>query len=391
MKSKKLTEEELYQAQKHKLPKAKFKPLSKRKTESLLQFDPLKFFYHAETINELLQKGDVISPITLDVDPTNRCNQDCVWCSFDYLHRERTMLEEDIFLKLVTDLSEFKKNNGRGVRSMIFSGGGEPTLNPILPKIMEICNNSSIRCGIYTNGTFKSQHLREVILHSCDFIRFSIEASNKDLYDRLHKPRVQGAYEQVIKNIRKIVALKRRTGAGPDIGISFLVHPLNWNDVIRSAKQAQELGVDYFQVKPVIKKAWEHQDLTVELLQKVERLYDKVNALETENFKVIIVKQKLDDIVRVDYGRNYSRCLGHYLSSVITADAKVYICVEHRGLTKYEIGDLHEHSFYDIWNSPKRQEVIKSIDFNECQPGCKGHFRTLAIEHIKSIRHTDFI
>lgn len=219
-----------------------------------------------------------------------------------------------------------------------------------------------------------------------------MEASNEKLYKVLHKPLIRSAYKQVVKNIRALADKKKKEGIGPDIGISFLLDPLNYTDIVASARQARNLGADYFQVKPVIKKAWEQQRLTPELLQKAEEeMYGEAESLETGTFKVIIVKQKLDDIISPNYGRSYTRCLGHYLSSVISADGKVYICVEHRGLKKYELGDLHKHGFYDIWNSQRRQGIIKSIDLNECQPGCKGHFRTLQIERIKSIRHIDFI
>lgn len=390
MKSMKLIEEKSYQSGRHRLPKGKFKRLTKATPQSLLQFDPMKFCYHTETIQELIANGDVISPITLDVDPTNRCNQNCIWCSFDYLHRDLSMLEEKLFLKLVSDLTEFKKEHGRGVKSIIFTGGGEPTLNPALARVLEICKESQIRCGIYTNGTFTSE-LRETILGSCDFIRFSLEASNEGLYSRLHRPQTKDAFRQVTQNIRALADMKREKGQGPDIGISFLLDPLNLTDMVASAERARELGADYFQVKPVIKKAWEKQRLTTEILEQAAKAYKQIESIATENFKVIIIKQKLDDIVSPSYGRSYPKCLGHFLSSVITADGKVYVCVEHRGLKKYVMGDLHQQEFYEIWNSQRRQEVINSINLNECQPGCKGHFRTLQIERIKNIRHVDFI
>ncbi len=365
---------------------------------SLFQFDPFKFFYHAEAIMEFLQSGDVSSPITIDIDSSYSCNQNCTWCSFDYLHSHVGKLNFDIFQKLIEDLVSFKKsskpgNNGHTprVRSIIFSGGGEPTLNNSLDKMVDLCKLAEIKVGLYTNGTNITKSLENSLLEGSQFIRFSFEAPNEELYNQLHRPVNKDNFKRVVTSIESLAAEKKKRGYGPTIGISFLVHPLNHLEIYNVAVLAKNLGVDYFQVKPVIKKAWEDQVLDAGFISRVRELYPKTRELADENFQVIIIEQKLSDIVDEHFGRNYEKCLGHYFSSVVMADGCVYLCVEHRGLEKYKIGDLKTNSFYEIWNSERRQEVIKNIDLNECQPGCKGHFRTLILEKIKSIRHVDFI
>jgi len=386
------TENDLFENQKQNV-----KPLTKdyledrEQTKNLKQFDPFKFFFYKDQVTELLNTGGLSSPITLDVDPTNVCNQNCCWCSFDYLHRQKDKLSREVLSKLIVDISEHKKKNGWGVQSVIFTGGGEPTLNPHLEDFMRQCSIAGIKYGLYTNGTNISESLADTMLESGSFVRFSLEASNKELYNFLHKPVDQNAFDKVTNTIQYLTKKKKETGCGLTIGISFLVHPENYLDIVESVKRAKDFGANYFQVKPVIKKAYEKQDLDYQLVECVKDKYDEARSYTDKDFDVIIVEQKLDDIVDKNYGRNYPECLGHYFSSTITADGNVFICTEHRGIDKYKIGNLNDQGFYDIWNSERRRFVIDSIDLNECQPGCKGHFRTLILEHIKAIKHVDFI
>jgi len=387
------TENELFEKQKQNVQHLSKDYLDDRdQTKNLKQFDPYKFVFYQEQVMELLNTGSLRSPITLDIDPTNICNQNCTWCSFDYLHRRKDSLSKDALSKLIADIAEFKKANGCGVRSIIFTGGGEPTLNPHLEDLMIQCSLADIKFGLYTNGTNITESLSNTMLESGSFVRFSLEASTKFLYDSLHKPNDAEAFKKVTNTIQYLVKKKNEHHSNLTIGISFLVHPENYLDIVDSVKRAkEELGVDYFQVKPVIKKAYEKQDLNNRIVEHIKNKYEEVCSYSDKDFDVIVVEQKLDDIVDRNYGRTYPECLGHYFSSTITADGNVYICTEHRGIEKYRIGNLNEQGFYDIWNSEKRKSVIDSIDLNECQPGCKGHFRTLIVEHIKKIKHVDFI
>lgn len=355
------------------------------------QFDPVKLIFHADRVIELLAEGDVRSPITLDLDPTNICNHGCLWCSFDYLHDSADFLRKEVFERLISDISIFRRQNGYAVKSIIFTGGGEPTLHNDLDEFMRQCFDNSIRCGLYTNGTNISQGLESAIIDSCDWVRFSLEASNKEIYDLLHRPKQIDSFDKVTKAIGSMVKKKSAKGHGPTIGISFLVHPYNHRDIVRSVRRAKDMGVDYFQVKPVIRRACENQDVSVSMLEELEGVYAEVRGFAGNGFDVIIHQEKLDDIVDPGFGREYSRCLGHYFSSTICADGSVYICTEFRGIRRYRIGNLNDSGFYDIWGSKARQEVIASIDLNECQPGCKGHLRTRAVEQIKQIKHREFI
>ena len=60
---------------------------------------------------------------------------------------------------------------------------------------------------------------------------------------------------------------------------------------------------------------------------------------------------------------NYSVCRAHSLVPMIEPDGKVYICIDLGGDDKFVIGNIYDDNIEKIWNSKKRQEVIKNIDF----------------------------
>ena len=71
-------------------------------------------------------------PITADIFLTNFCNNHCNYCTYgrwDKLSRKPRYMTYDKFIEYVQILLQFN------VKSIILTGGGEPTLNPDFEKI----------------------------------------------------------------------------------------------------------------------------------------------------------------------------------------------------------------------------------------------------------------
>ena len=50
------------------------------------QFSDFKILRHLERIQALL-RGELVWPVTVEVDPTNHCNHNCIWCIDRRLHQ----------------------------------------------------------------------------------------------------------------------------------------------------------------------------------------------------------------------------------------------------------------------------------------------------------------
>ena len=102
-----------------------------------------KYLHHPEMIDGL--KNGNPRPVSLQVSPTNRCNIRCQFCSVD----ERTLsLEWD-----VEDLKQaIFKFVTLGIKTVEFSGGGDPTLFKHLPELVSFCKKFGLKLGMITNG-----------------------------------------------------------------------------------------------------------------------------------------------------------------------------------------------------------------------------------------------
>ena len=70
----------------------------------------------------------------------------------------------------------------------------------------------------------------------------------------------------------------------------------------------------------------------------------------------------------------------------IAAHGQVYYCSQTRGLPQFALGDLHDNSFREIWESERRKNINQSIDITKCQPICRCHPINKALW---TIRHPD--
>ena len=99
------------------------------------RFNPQgKILVHYEKVKKYFKTGTV-DPITIEIDPSNACNHSCPFCISGHLHLSkfkgteffnRQMMNKRVLMKLVKDLSN------TNIKSISWTGGGEPTMNPNL-------------------------------------------------------------------------------------------------------------------------------------------------------------------------------------------------------------------------------------------------------------------
>lgn len=125
-----------------------------------------KYSRHPDMINAL--RNGVGRPQSLQVALTNRCNLKCVFCSV----AERELKQEWDYEELLKAIDAFIVC---GIKTIEFSGGGEPTLHLRFPEIIRFAKARGLRLGLITNG-LKLKDLPESDLALFDWIRISMVA-----------------------------------------------------------------------------------------------------------------------------------------------------------------------------------------------------------------------
>ncbi|MDD5145924.1 MAG: radical SAM protein [Candidatus Pacebacteria bacterium] len=173
---------------------------------------------------------------------TNRCNQDCVFCS----GTERR----------VTVKAEIKKEILTARRAVIFEGG-EPTLSVNLINLIKFAKNNNVpEIILVTNGVMlSSKNLTEKLIDSgVTLFNISFHSHLLSLYNKITK---SNYYHLATRGIKNLI----NCGASKKTRLTFVVSKINYKTmpayirwVIKNFPDIFYIALNYIKVLGVVKK-----------------------------------------------------------------------------------------------------------------------------------------
>lgn len=131
------------------------------------------------------------------------------------------------------------------VQSIDFTGSGEPLLNPHLFEWLTEAAEHGCHTGFLTNGLLLDDDTsRRLIDGDLDWIGVSIDAAEKEIYERIRKG---SDFDTVCSAIRSFSRM--RHGDRPLVMINFVIMDLNLGQLEDIIRLAQLLGVDQVNFK----------------------------------------------------------------------------------------------------------------------------------------------
>ena len=163
-------------------------------------------YRYAYEINPIIHKVTKFPPL-VQIEPASICNYRCVFCFqtdpkfSNKKNGHMGLMELPLFKELVDQL----EGNVKGVT---LASRGEPTVNKLLPEMMEYLSGKFLATKINTNASLLNDNMIHSILsNDVQSIVFSIDAADKDLYEKL---RVNGKFDKTMKNIKRFVEIKEK-------------------------------------------------------------------------------------------------------------------------------------------------------------------------------------
>jgi MoaA/NifB/PqqE/SkfB family radical SAM enzyme len=208
-----------------------------------------------EEINRRLlewSKGNLQGPISIHIDPTNRCNLKCRFCwqrsheRFGWLDRKHELSEKKL-LEITREAAEL------GVKDWLISGGGEPFIRlPTTTKLMIEIKKHSMHGDIITNGTLLSEfYNRKIVKSEWDVMRFSVNAPDEKIHDFMVDSK--RAYQKIIENIKAIQKIKKKLRTDkPVIGFNTVITGRNYFLFPSLVDLLDELGGNVLNVQTII-------------------------------------------------------------------------------------------------------------------------------------------
>lgn len=347
--------------------------------------------HHPDRIADLKQ-GKMPKPISAIIYPSALCSQDCSWCSYrlsNYTHMLGSFGEKDPLtgvvnhnpnrmctyekmIELLDDLSEL------GCKAVEYSGSGEPTVHPRHKEFFQYTLDKGMDLSLVSNGVNWKDGVVDV-LSRAKWVRVSIDASNVETYVNTRRcPKAH--WDKALNNIKALVEAKNKNKTDVLIGVGFVTHNENYEEMYEAVKLYKELGVDNVRVSCLF---------TADGIEYVRPFYSKalelakkcVKDFNDDKFKVHnLFTDRAEDLENGN--PKFKTCTQQYLNLLIQADNYTWSrCCQ----TSYSelgfIASFKDRRFKDAFNDPESQKRMAEFNPKECW-SCQFNSRNELVNYL---------
>lgn len=267
-------------------------------------------------------------PYILIVDPTNICNLRCPLCptGANQQGRRKQLMKFETFTRVIDELAPY-------AYEVNLHNWGESILHPHVFDMIEYARERNLATNMSAHfNTVSDEAIERLVTSGLEYLCLSIDGASQATYS---KYRVNGNFDKVIANARKLVLRKRAlNGRTPYIEWQFIVFRHNAHEIGRARELAQEIGVDRFRLIP--------PGIAFEMTD--------TERLKQEWF--VPAGTQVEDGIADFRDQHDEPCFYLYRSFTINPDGKVAPCCivygEHN-----DFGSYLEEGFDAIWNGAK--------------------------------------
>lgn len=272
-------------------------------------------------------------PKTIVIDPINVCNLNCPLCptGTGKLRGERGTMSFDLFKNVIDQIPT--------LNHISLFNWGESFLNKEIFKIIRYAKRKNILISIHSNLSLeKDDDFWEKLVDSgFDGLEVSLDGACPETYNKYRKG---GDFNLVLKNVKKIVEIKKQKKADlPKITWKFIVSKHNENEIDKAKSMAEEIGINF-----------EYDFLEVGDINPDVRFEGSV--LDRTKEWLPREKKYIRDLYRYGYRRPIfsKKCDQLFTTLTVSPQGKVFPCCWLAD-DKNSFGDLSVESFAKIWNN----------------------------------------
>jgi len=348
-----------------------------------------KIFHFKDKIDSLpADRSTILPPIHIRIKPTNICNHSCIYCAYragglqlgkDMIIRDHISKEK--MFEIMDDIAEM------GVKSITFSGGGEPFCYPHLLEAVKRLSESSVKFAALTNGSKLHGEIAEFFAHHAIWLRISMDGWDDESYSA-YRNIPHGEFRKIIDNIRNFKKYNGRCY----LGVCIIVDESNASHIHELICKLKSNGVNSVKVAPCIvsNSGSENNEYHKPIFEQVKEQIAKASEeFKDEDFEIFdSYHQQLET-----FRKEYSWCPYLQVLPVIGADLNIYPCQDKAyNLDEGLIGSIKDRRFKDFWFSDKNK--FFTIDPSKvCNHHCVANSKNdLILDYLNADReHLDFV
>jgi MoaA/NifB/PqqE/SkfB family radical SAM enzyme len=335
-------------------------------------------------------------PYTLEINPTNRCNLNCLYCwqqNFQNINYKDNLSEKELkrIIKEALDL---------GIKEFRIPGAGEPLLRTDTLELMKLIKSKKGTYGILiSNGTLlNEQSIKQIVEINWDSLTVSIDSGIERINDSLRGKK--GTFKLVYNNLVLLKKIKKRLKSHePFLRFNCVITNKNYKSLDSLFYLAEK--VDCSDVQFQLMTSW---DRKVEYLALNSRQLDeffinipklinlagklKINTNISsfnkdlaENIASSMDKLIIHTIKNQDKKENKFLslpCFEPFYNMIILPEGKIASCSVSG--TNYSI-NIGSKSLKDIWNSNYYKNLRKSLLNIKLMPYCSRCCSSINLEN----------
>ncbi len=306
-------------------------------------------------------------PISILIDPSNRCNFKCTFCPtgdkelLKSVGREEKVMKLDSMKKIIEDLIDWRDCTGKIPKQIGFYKDGEPLINKNLFYLISsiVKNNLTEKTFLTTNAALLTEDKCINLINSgLDEVRISVEHVHDIGYESITQTKTP--YSKVKENVERLFLIKNKSNS------KLHIHSKVLADVL-TVEERNKFKEDFINISDSI------------ALDTIMGWSDSNNH-DFSNGKIDhISKQNTHQICSQPFSR---------MSICANGDITI-CCVDWMHQLKY--GNIRDISLMNAWNSKELNEIrLNHLKGNlESQSVCKNcdYFKNQAPEdNIDSIK-----
>lgn len=334
--------------------------------------DPFKKFLddHRDLAGMLDGETAYVGPEHVVIDPTNRCNNNCLpcWTNSPLLgefgppenwHRQE--MPGEMLLTLIDELA------GLGTKRIRFTGGGEPLMHPDIFTAVDRVKSKGMICAITTNfSSITDEDAIRLAKAGVDELTVSLWAGTATTYSRSHPNKTEKTFQHIEKRL-KLFSQHKHSAA--ELILANVLFSMNFQETREMLDFALRVGATgtYFTLVDSVHLRTDgllltegHLDVLRDHLAQVKQRVDEENArgrsFRLDNWDGLM--RRLDSLgaTKGNYDADAVEKIPCYVGWIfvrVLPTGEVVPCC--RGVAK-PMGDLKTQSFAEIWQSETYRE-----------------------------------
>jgi MoaA/NifB/PqqE/SkfB family radical SAM enzyme len=309
-----------------------------------------------------------IGPIDIVLDLIHICNTNCIHC---WIHspvaRKRSTPE---FKNQIMDFENFKTivddANELGVTGITLLGDGEPLLHPHYLNMLRYIKKKNIFIHVvsFTNGLEISKSVGEkLVKYGLNELYCSIPAGTAETYSRVCPLTGEKGFLKIEENLKTLCKIKNKNRINkfirkkiPEVTLAFVLHRLNYHEIIKMAEFAGKVGADKFRFQLIhldqdnkhLKLQLEHLNFLRKNIEQIEQIAKKYSMVyhPSLRFQLSNINEEKGDWSEDVYVKK--GCYIGWNFSIIKANYDLGLCCALK-----VVGNIKNDGFKKMWGSDK--------------------------------------